>query len=300
MSTLYRSDLADLYASRLPYIDHIIGKIIKEWPEEYSRYCRVKSSRRMTEQTTGVSGFGYLSTKNEGSSVTLDKVTALPSRNYTHVTYALGYEVSMEAAEDDLDASIQRLAPALAFSSRATVERVTIDNLNNGFTTATANPRGEALFSTTHASVAAGSLSNYLSPTAELGVTSMQSVLTLLEDTKNERGLPMMMLGRTLFVPTALAWSAERLLASPDHPETADRAVNPLRRNRMQYVVLHYLSSTTHWFVQAEKEQTEMWFYWRKPFTTAHDTDSRTLTGLTTIVGRFSSGWSDWRGWAAS
>jgi hypothetical protein len=296
---IIRPDYAALFLDRLAYIDHLMAEKVKAWPEEYGVIFRKMTSKRAKEQVTGTSGLGTFFPMPEGTALQYDKPLALPTKEYTHVDYGLGTEYSPQAQRDDVDGTIKRLAPKLMRSGLVTVEQSGIGVMTLGFAAQPGDPRNEALFATNHALAGGGTASNLLSPQADPSVTSMQSVMQLLEDCVDDRGMPMMMKAELVLCGTSLSWIFEYLVNSPDHPETAERSVNPLNRNKVQYAVNHYLTSQTFWAMRTAKDETEMNFYWRVPFTSDHTVDFETKSGKTSLMGAFSYGWADWRGWAA-
>ena len=74
----------------------------EEHPEEYSQIFEVKNSRKAFEEIMGQTGLGMASVKTEDNSVAYaDSQQGFLSR-FTHLTYGLGFIVTLEAMEDDL------------------------------------------------------------------------------------------------------------------------------------------------------------------------------------------------------
>lgn len=296
MSTMLRRQFEDLFFERLPFIDHIIFMKYSQYPEEYSRYFNMNSSNRAFENVTGVVGFDYLSEKPEGQAINYDTMLQGYDTNYEHVTYGLGFRTSMESLQDDVDGIMRRGAMALGASARYTPEIVAADVFNNAFSSTTGSPDGVALCATNHPLIGGGTASNELDPGADLSVTSLQNLVNQMAQTVNDRGQKLMIQPRHLIVPQELSWTAEQLLGSPGLPGTADNDINSLRMMGMTWSTWHYLTDANNWFLQADVSETELHFFWRMPFATDHDMDFDTGDGKSKIIGRFSVGWSDWRG----
>jgi hypothetical protein len=292
---MLRQQFEDLFFERLPFIDHIIFMKYSAYPEEFSRFFNMNSSSRAFEDVTGVVGFDYLSTKHEGQAINYDAMLQGYSSRATHVTYGLGFRTTMEALQDDIDAIMRRGAMALGASARYTPELVAADVFNDGFTSTTGSPDGVSLFSNAHPLRGGGTASNILA-SADLSVTSLQSMVNNFAAQVNDRGQKLMIRPRRLIVPQALSWTAEQLLGSEGLPGTADNDINSLRMAGLGYDVWHYLTEDQAWFMQADVSETELNFWWRMPFSTDHDIDFDTGDGKSKILGRFSVNWSDWRG----
>src|SRR3990167_5925814 len=122
----------------------------ESWKEEYSQYCNVEDSDKQTEKDSYESGFQSMPTKAEGVDATYDVILPGISETYTHRTYALGYEITEEAIEDNLRTpeTFSKLPQALNRSAIETVETTSANIFNNGFSTNGFD--GVPLFSTAH------------------------------------------------------------------------------------------------------------------------------------------------------
>lgn len=298
MSTMLRQQFEDLFFERLPFIDHIIFEKYSAYPEEFSRYFNMNTSTRAFENVTGVVGFDYLSEKPEGQSINYDTLLQGYDSKYTHVTYGLGFRTSMESLQDDIDGIMRRGAMALGASARYTPELVAADIFNNGFDSSFPGPDGVELFASTpgsaHDLIGGGEAINGYA--TDLSVTSLQNMLNNFAAQTNDRGQLLQIQPRHLIVPQELSWTAQQLLGSEGLPGTADNDINSLQMMGMTWSTWHYLTDSNAWFVQADVSETELHFFWRMQFSTDHDIDFDTGDGKSKIIGRFSVGWSDWRG----
>ena len=295
MSTMLRDQFEDMFFSRLPFIDHIIFEKYSSYPEEFSRYFNMNSSTRAFENVTGVTSFDYLIEKPEGTAVNYDSMLQAYDSNYTHLTYALGFRLSMESMQDDIDGILKRGAQALGSSAKYTPELVAAAVFNTGFTPSTAPFDGVCLFSTAHKLRGGGEYSNTLATAADLSVTSLQNLLNQFSAQVDDRGKKLMIQPRHLIVPQELSWTADQLLGSTNLPGSADNDVNSLRMAGLTWSTWHYLTDPNAWFIQGNVSDTELNFFWRMQFATDHDVDFDTDDGKTKIVGRFSVGHSDAR-----
>lgn len=270
------------------------GAAYNQYPEEYTKIFDVKSSNKSSEYSHSMTGFGLVPEKTEGSSITYSDTKELYKNTLTNVTYGLGFNVTRELHEDDQYGIIEKLPKSLARSVRHTVETLGANVLNNGFSSSYTGADGKELFATDHPLGYGGTGQNEPTTAADLSATSLEQALIDIADFRDDRSLRMAAMGKTLIVPTALAWTAQKLLGSSLDPESANNAINPAN-GLMPYTVNHFLTDTDAWFIKTDVPDS-MVFYWRrKPeFTRDNDFDSENAKFKTTF--RCIMGWDDWRG----
>lgn len=277
---------------------------IKLWPQEYANVFNVESSTRQYEEESLISGFGTMQEKAEREEVSFDDRIQGNTKRYTHLIFAMACRLSEELIEDDLYGSMKQSPKEMAFSATDIVEVKTADIYINGFTDSTAyrGPDGEPLFgdATTldHPRLDGGRWSNQLSVAADLGVDSLELMLTLVEGTVNDRGIRARMMGKLLVVPKELRWTADKLIGSDKQAFTANNQKNPFKSLDMEWFVWHYLTDPDAWFMQAQ--DTYLKFFWRVKPNFKMDDDFLTGDVLEKVRQRFSSGYTDARGNAGS
>ncbi len=270
---------------------------LKSWPEEYSTMFNVLPSTKQSEVDSYESGFAAMPQKAEGTAAIYDVILPGIKKAYTHVTYALGYEITEEAIEDNLQTTqtFNKLPAALNRAGIETVEVTAFNVFNNGFTTNGFD--GVPLFSTAHPNLDGSTQGNRPSTDADLSVTSLTAALTAIEKFVDERGLKRPMKARTLLVPVD-SWNiAEELLGSEFKPYVANNEVNALDKKDLQYFVGHYLTDTDAFFLLATRGEHMLKFYWRvRPgaLKRGTDFDSTNLKHLSRM--RFSVDYSHWMG----
>jgi len=270
---------------------------LKSWNEEYTKIFNVMSSTKQTEKDSYESGFGAMPVKPEGVAATVDVILPGISETYTHQTYALGYEITEEAVEDNLHTpeTFNKLPQALNRSAMETVEITSANVFNNGFTTAGFD--GKVLFASDHPLLGGGTQSNIPSVAADLSVTSLTAGLTAIEKFADERGLKQPTKAVLLTIPVDLWNTAEELIQSEYKPYVANNEVNALQAKDLQYFVWHYLTDTDAWFLLSEKTNHMLTFYWRVKLGALRrstDNDTTNLKHLARM--RFSVGYSHYKG----
>lgn len=298
-----RGDLAKLL---WPGLNAIFGQEYAEHPEIYPKLFMYNKSTKAYEEDVGLTGTGLVPVKEEGSPVTLDSMAQGFIKRYTHITYASGFKVTMEAYEDNqyqLSQQMLRSPRALAYSMRQTKETIAANVFNRGFNSDYAGADGKELFATDHqnAGGAGGTYQNELSTAADLSEAAIEQASIDMGGWENDRGLKINAQIKTLVVPTALKFEAYRITKSVLRPGTSDNDTNALRAMGTipEIVVSPYLTDTDAWFLITDVPDGLKYFE-RMPDT--FDTENEFLTKDAVFTGMFrcSFGWTDPRGGFAS
>ena len=281
-----------------PGLNALFGLEYKNYANEHAQIFDSENSDRAFEEEVMLSGFGNAGVKPEGQSVNYDAATETFTARYTHETLALAFSITEEAIEDNLyDRLASRYTKALA-RSMANAKQVKAANvLNRGFNSSYTGGDGLELFSTAHVLVS-GTEQNELSTAADLNETSLEQAMIDIAALTDERGLKIAAQGRKMIVPSALQFTAERLLKSVGRIGTADNdisAVVSMNVIPQGYVVNHYLTDTDAWFIKTDVPNGLKHFV-RAPIKTAMEGDFETGNVRYKARERYSFGWSDWRG----
>jgi len=289
---------AQLVKELEPGLNALFGLEYKNYANEHSQIFDTENSDRAFEEEVMLSGFGNAGVKPEGSSVNYDAATETFTARYTHETLALAFSITEEAIEDNLyDRLASRYTKALA-RSMANAKQVKAANvLNRAFNSSYTGGDGLELCSTAHV-IVSGTEQNELSTAADLNETSLEQAMIDIAALTDERGLKIAAQGRKMVVPSALQFTAERLLKSVGRTGTADNdisAVVSMNVIPQGYVVNHYLTDTDAWFVKTDVPNGLKHFV-RAPIKTAMEGDFETGNVRYKARERYSFGWSDWRG----
>ena len=281
-----------------PGLNALFGLEYKNYANEHTQIFDQENSDRAFEEEVMLSGFGNASVKPEGSSVNYDAAQETFTARYTHETLALAFSITEEAIEDNLyDRLASRYTKALA-RSMANAKQVKAANvLNRGFNSSYTGGDGLELFSTAHV-IVSGTEQNELSTAADLNETSLEQAMIDIAALTDERGLKIAAQGRKMIIPSALQFTAERLLKSVGRTGTADNdisAVVSMNVIPQGYVVNHYLTDTDAWFIKTDVPNGLKHFV-RAPIKTAMEGDFETGNVRYKARERYSFGWSDWRG----
>jgi hypothetical protein len=284
-----------------PGLNALFGLEYKQYENQAAEIYTTESSDRAFEEEVMLSGFASARVKPEGSGVAFDNAQETFTARYTNETIALAFAITEEAIEDNLyDRLASRYTKALARSMASTKQVKGASPLNNGFGTFQSGD-GVALFSTAHPTIA-GTFSNTLATAADLNETSLEQALIDIAALTDERGLKIAAKGVKMIIPSALQFTAERLMKSQGRVSTADNDVNAIRSMGMipqGYRVNNYLTDTDAFFITTDVPNGMKHFN-RAPLTTKMEGDFDTGNVRYKARERYVFGVSDPRGIFAS
>jgi len=195
------------------------------------------------------------------------------------------------------DRLASRYTKALARSMANTKQVKAAAVLNNGFNASFAGGDGVALFATNHPTIA-GTFSNELAVASDLNETSLEQALIDIAAMTDERGLKIAARGMKLVIPSALQFTADRLMKSEGRTGTADNDINAVKNMGMipeGYTVNHFLTSNKKWFIKTDVPNGLKHFV-RSPIKTSMEGDFDTGNVRYKARERYVFGFSDPRG----
>jgi hypothetical protein len=289
---------AQLVKELEPGLNALFGLEYKQYANEHAEIFDTETSDRAFEEEVMLSGFANAAVKPEGQGVTFDDAQETFTARYTNETIALAFAITEEAIEDNLyDRLASRYTKALARSMANTKQVKAAAVLNNAFDSNFAGGDGVELCSAVHPTLA-GTFSNELSTPAELNETSLEQSLIDIAALTDERGLKIAAQGTKLIIPSALQFTAERLMKSAGRVGTADNDINAIASMGMVpqgYVVNHYLTSAKKFFIKTDVPNGLKHFV-RSPIKTSMEGDFDTGNVRYKARERYVFGFSDPRG----
>ena len=295
---------AQLVKELEPGLNALFGLEYKRYDSEHEEIYNKESSDRAFEEEVMLSGFANADVKPEGQGVSFDEAQETFTARYTHETVALAFAITEEAMEDNLyDRISSRYTKALARSMANAKQVKGAAPLNNGLPgVATFNTGdGVSLINGSHPTLA-GTFSNTLTVAADLNETSLEQAMIDIAAFTDERGLKIAARGMKMIIPSALQFTAERILKSPGRVGTADNDINALKNMGMipqGYRVNHYVTDTDAWYIITDVPNG-MKYFDRAPLKTAMEGDFDTGNVRYKARERYSFGCSDPRGIYAS
>ena len=287
-----------------PGLNALFGLEYKRYENQHEEIYTKESSDRAFEEEVMLSGFGQAQVKPEGSGVVYDNAQETYTARYTHETVALAFSITEEAIEDNLyDRLASRYTKALARSMANTKQVKAVAPLINGLPSTGTFKSGDgvALFSTAHPTIS-GTVANTLATQADLNETSLEQALIDIAAFTDERGLKIAAKGMKMIIPSALQFTAERLMKSANRVGTADNDINAIRNMGMVpqgYVVNNFLTDSDAFYIITDVPNG-MKYFERSPITNKMEGDFDTGNVRYKSRERYSFGVSDFRGIFAS
>ena len=281
-----------------PGLNALFGLEYKRYENQHAEIYTAENSDRAFEEEVMLSGFGNAQVKAEGAGVSFDDAQETFTARYTNETIALAFAITEEAIEDNLyDRLASRYTKALARSMASTKNIKGAAVLNNAFDANFAGGDGKELCATDHPTLA-GTVSNELTTAAELNETSLEQSLIDIAAFTDERGLKIAAQGTKLVIPSALQFTADRLMNSAGRVGTADNDINAIRNMGLipqGYTVNHYLTNAKKFFIMTDVPNGLKHFN-RSPIKTSMEGDFDTGNVRYKARERYVFGFSDPRG----
>ena len=282
-----------------PGLNALFGLEYKQYENQSAEIYTTESSDRAFEEEVMLSGFAQAQVKPEGSGVTYDNAQETFTARYTNETIALAFAITEEAIEDNLyDRLASRYTKALARSMAQTKQVKAVNPFNNGMPGGTfTSGDGVTLFNTAHPTIA-GTFSNTLETASDLNETSLEQSLIDIAALTDERGLKIAAKGMKMVIPSALQFTADRLMKSEGRVGTADNDINAIKNMGMVpegYTVNHYLTDPDAFFIKTDVPNGLKHFN-RSPIKTTMEGDFDTGNVRYKARERYVFGFSDPRG----
>lgn len=279
-----------------PGVKGVWGQVYTEHPVEYTDLVDVETSDQAYEEYVQVTGFGLAPTKAEGASITYDSEIQGPVARFTHVSYGLGYIVTYEERQDNKYAIVApRRASANAISMNQTVENVVANLYNRAFTSGYNYADGTTLVSPSHPFATGGSMSNALTPAADLSEASIEDLTIQIMGFTGDRGLLYSFMPQSLHVSRQEYYNANRIMRSTLTPDTSNNAINVVKATNVfpkGIKLNHYFTSAHAWFIRTNANDG-MKFFWREKPNLDQDNDFDTKNAKAYSFMRFSCGGVD-------
>ncbi len=300
MATMTRSQFAKQLQDGL---NTVFGMEYDQFPTVYDKVFEEVNSSKAYEEDVLMVGLGGAIEKAEGSAVAYDGGSEAWVARYQHATVALAFRITEEAIEDGRYGDIgAKYSKALARSMRYTKEVRGHTILNNAFDTNYAGGDGKPLCSTTHPLAGGGTLANTPSTQADLSEEALEDAMIAIQGFVDDRGLPIMVRAKGLFVPRQSQFIAHRILKSVGQSGTANNDTNALKDLGMLpdgVATSVYLSDSDSWYIKTDAADGLKHFSRRK-LKRGMEGDFETGNMRYKASERYSFGWTDWRGIFAS
>lgn len=283
-----------------PGLNAIFGLAYKQYPDEGRMIYELATSQRAFEEDQMMATFDNAHQKDEGDSVRFDDTQETFKARYEHLTYALAFEITEEAIEDNLYEQMgNRYAKELARSMAHTKNIEGAAILNFAFTAGVrAGGDGVALCSASHPTLTGGNRANVFSVGTDLNETALEEAVIAITDYRDERGKRIAANATRLIIPTDLQFVAHRILKSTLRSGTTDNDANAMRDMGIfsqDAAVMRFLTDPDAWFVKTDCPNGLKRFDRVKLQTKMAEPEFNTGNLRYKVRERYSHGFSDWR-----
>lgn len=283
-----------------PFVTTVYFRRLRMISPIFPSVLNVETSGRAFEEFLRVAGLGTLVLKPEGTAIAYDDPVQGARVRTVHITYALGFRVTMEMMDDEQHRVIARMPEELADATADHRERIAHGPFNDAFVGASfTGLDGLSLCNALHVNLKTGTTqSNALTPAVGLSVSGLQAAITAMEITQNDSDRFITLNPSMVFVPPALRFTADELLKSDMRPDTADNAINTVSTSQtgLMRKSSPYLTDADNWFLLADKMQHTVTWWNRKSPTKDSAVDFDTKDLKWTIHYRAAAAFYEWQG----
>ncbi len=273
------------------------------WETIYDKIFETVKSEKQFERYVPLYGMTVDFEKPEGMPINYQGFGQLPPKDLKNLTFANGFQITMEAQADNLYQEVATLhgsylAQAAAEGKELRAHKI----LNEAFSTV--SPKGSTggdgvcLCSASHPSPA-GNRSNVF-PTAPLCQATVQDAYVQVKKIKNNSGQRIKLMPETWIVPAELEPELWVILNSPKLPGTLNNDMNSVFNGanyRVNVIGTPYLDNPTYYFLKVKGAGLSgkgLIHQQRLPFTPGNDKDNGgTMNALFFAYERYVFGWQD-------
>ena len=275
------------------------GKVYNEHPEEWPQLVDTMPSEQAYEEMVADVGFELAPVKAQGAPIYYSADQQGPVTKAVHITYALGYIVTLEERINNLYEKVSMTrASSNAFSMRQTKENVVAGIYNRAFNSTYTGADGVSMCNSAHPRVTGGTWSNVPSVISDLSEDSLEDACIDIMGFANDRGMPISIMPRKLLVSRYNFFNATRLLKSIQQPGTANNDVNAIRVTGAipdGCAVNHYFTSNNAWFLRTNVSSSAggLTLFQRLAIDFDQDNDFDTKNAKAASIEMYSVVWGD-------
>lgn len=170
------------------------------------------------------------------------------------VVVSTGFQIDETALDDGKGMDLlQKYTAQIPNAFNKTRELIAVIPFNSGYSDLGWD--GVAYFSASHPlPQTGGTQSNILSTPTALSKNAVQSLLTVINTSKDYGGYESNRTGKRLIVHPNNEWTAKEITASPYNPDNANNAINAIFNVLPEgYATNRYLSNTSNWFILTDE-----------------------------------------------
>lgn len=182
-----------------------------DYPAEWSKIAHTETFPKGRYLSNGeLSPLGSLNRMGEGEEIMFDTPAEGHKKTVSAIKFGLGFQVTEEMLDDDLQDQISKLPQSLARSAMYCIEQNFFNLFNNGFATELAWD-GKAVFANNHVTMKSGTTINNVGA-ADLADVSLKAAFEYFDNLVDEAGFPLMIKPNKLLITNNQKWVANDLL----------------------------------------------------------------------------------------
>jgi len=263
---------------------------------EYPQVFNIKDMPWSIVDDRQVSGLSTLQSMSEGDQFPLDEPLLGGTKQFEAEIFGLAVEITYPMWVDDQYGVIRDITAELTNSSMNKQEVEAWSVLNNAFDSSFTGYDGLSLCNASHTLQGGGTSANRPATDVGFSTLAIQNALLRYHSMVDERGLPRLMTPSNVLVHQNNVFLAREVLGSAGKPFSADNQQNSLIPDELQWMVCHYFTNATQWFLTAAKGTHDLNFLWRtQPIFDVFD-DPWTKNAVASVWQRHTKGFSLWRG----
>lgn len=275
-----------------------VKMLYERFKGEYTKFYEQANSVKHTERLVDMRGTGYALEKGQGAPIKMDTMGERFIYEFIHREFALGFNITNIAQEDDLYADqFFNGTKSLTTSYEQTREVIAMNPFNQAFNDKALQANGQTLCSGTQP-YDGGTYSNRVGAydgndiRVDFSETGVEQAVILAGKLKDQAGLLINAQIERLLLPQDLMFSGCRLLESVFRTGTANNDINAIYNMKaipQGYEVSHFLTNPTNWFGLTNVKGSRKHFV-RRPLKINVSTDPVTETMSILCSGRYSFG----------
>ena len=261
-------------------------------------YRKEASTKNYEEYVQSV-GLGLAVVKPEGAPISFDGFQQGFVTRGTNVAYGLGVITTYEELKDNLYIKLTKNRVEKLRRAFAETKNINATNVfNRAFNATYTGGDGVSLLNTAHPNFSGGTWQNKLAVDSALSQASLEDMLILMMQAKDDRGYIEPLSGDKLVVHPNNYFNAERILKTPQQVGTNNNDINPIQVGRLLsggLVSNPYLTATGPWFLTTNCQEGLIWQE-REALDIWEDNDSDTRNFKVGAYERYTFLWANPRG----
>ena len=260
---------------------------------------RKENSTKNYEEYVQSVGLGLAVFKPEGQPISFDSMQQGFVTRGTNAAYGLGIITTHEELKDNLYVKLTKNRTEKLRRAFAETKNINATNIfNRAFNNLYKGGDGVSLLNTAHPNFTAGTWQNKLAVDSALSQASLEDMLILMMQAKDDRGYIEPLAGDKLIVHPNNYFNAQRILKTPKAVGNFNNDINPINTMGLLsggLVSNPYLTATGPWFITTNCQDGMIWQE-REAIEIWQDNESDTRNFKVGAYERYAFLWANSRG----